>query len=74
MAHRADMAAARTISDPTLILWGEAFLGRVAESPVAIWRRTFAPEVVGGEVPGGHCNGEESPPRRSRPLESFLVG
>jgi hypothetical protein len=50
------------------------FLGRVAESPVAIWPRAFAPEVVGVEEPDGRCNSEESPPRRSRPLESFLVG
>jgi hypothetical protein len=73
-ARKSASAALARCCDPTLILWGEVFLGRVAESPVAIWPRAFAPEVVGVEEPDGRCNSEESPPRRSRPLESFLVG
>jgi haloacetate dehalogenase len=72
-ADRADIAAARTIDRPTLILWGEAFLGQMAESPVAIWQRTFAPQAMGVEVPRGHFNGEESPAETLAALQSFLA-
>ena len=71
-ADRADMDAGRTIASPTLILWGEAFLGAMPESPVSIWRRTFAPDAVGVEVPAGHFNGEESPAETLAALREFL--
>jgi haloacetate dehalogenase len=71
-ADRRDVAEDRTIDCPTLILWGAAFLGKMPESPLSIWRRTFAPNAVGVEVPGGHFNGEESPVETLAALRAFF--
>jgi len=72
-ADRTDMANGRTIECPTLILWGEAFLGRMSEGPLDIWRRTFAPDAIGVEVPRGHFNAEESPGETLAALQDFLA-
>ncbi|GAA4701333.1 alpha/beta hydrolase [Pseudonocardia yuanmonensis] len=62
--RRADerfLADGRTVDCPTTVIWGKAFLGAGAESPVGCWRRTFTPDAVGVEVPNGHFVVEESP-------------
>jgi len=69
---RADLEAGRVVSCPTLILWGEKFLGAAPERADDIWRRTFAPEAVGVEVPGGHFNPEESPEATTNAMRDFL--
>jgi haloacetate dehalogenase len=69
---RADMAARRTVDCPTLVLWGEKFLGQAAERADDIWRRTFVPHAEGVEVPGGHFNAEESPAETTAALLAFL--
>ena len=51
---RRDLAARKTITAPTLVLWGEVFLGRLAESPLYTWQSTFIPNAQGVEVAGGH--------------------
>jgi len=69
---RADLAAGRAVTCPALVIWGEAFLGKAPESTVDVWRRTFAPHIVGVEVPGGHFNPEESPAETTAALMDFL--
>lgn len=71
-ADRAALAAGKTITAPSLVIWGEAFLGRADESPVEVWRRTFVPGITGVEVPGGHFNAEESPAETAAALTNFL--
>lgn len=68
---RADLEAGIKVTCPTLVVWGEAFLGRAPESPTSIWRRTFTPGAVGVEVPGGHFNAEESPTETTEALLQF---
>ncbi len=71
---RRDLSAGKTISVPTLVLWGEVFLGRLSESPLACWRTTFIPRALGVEVAGGHFNAEENPQETLSALQSFLIG
>ena len=69
---RRDLAAGKIITAPTLVLWGEVFLGRLAESPLASWQSTFIPHAQGVEVAGGHFNAEENPQETLRALQAFL--
>ncbi|MEJ1179645.1 MULTISPECIES: alpha/beta fold hydrolase [unclassified Pseudarthrobacter] len=71
-ADRADIAVGKTVDCPTLILWGEKFLGHGDETPTEIWQRTFAPHATGVEVPAGHFNAEESPKETAASLVAFL--
>jgi haloacetate dehalogenase len=71
-ADRTDIAAGKTMACPTLIIWGEKFLGHGSETPTEIWQRTFAPHACGVEVPGGHFNAEESPQETAASLAEFL--
>lgn len=59
-AASGDLKAGRTITCPTMIIWGAEFLGKGRESPVDCWRRTFAPEATGVEVPKERFVTEES--------------
>lgn len=72
-ADRVDLAAGKILSCPTLILWGEVFLGKAEESPLMTWQRTFAPNAIGVELPGGHFNAEESPIETLSALQAFLA-
>lgn len=72
-ADRLDLAAGNVITCPTLILWGEAFLGQAEEPPLVTWQRTFAPKAIGVELPRGHFNAEESPSETLAALQSFLA-
>lgn len=69
---RADLAAGAVVRCPSLVIWGEAFLGRAPEKPTEIWQRTFLPGAKGVEVPGGHFNAEESPQETSAALLDFF--
>ncbi len=70
---RKDLATGKTISVPTLVLWGEVFLGRLSESPLDCWRSTFIPQAQGVEVAGGHFNSEENPQETLAALQAFLA-
>lgn len=69
---RRDFDAGRRILAPTLVLWGQAFLGQAQERPVDTWRRTLVPGASGVEVPGGHFNAEEAPQETLAALQTFL--
>lgn len=70
---RADLARGAVVNCPSLVIWGEAFLGRAPEKPTEIWQRTFLPGVRGAQVPGGHFNAEESPRETTAALTEFLL-
>lgn len=57
----ADLLAGKTVTCPTLIMWGEVFLGRLADSPLDTWKRSFTPDAVGIELDCGHFLVEEAP-------------
>lgn len=70
---RKDLASGKIIAAPTLVLWGEVFLGRLAEKPLDCWRSTFIPAAQGVEVAGGHFNAEENPRETLQALQDFLA-
>jgi haloacetate dehalogenase len=69
---RKDLAAGKTVTASTLVLWGEVFLGRLSESPLASWQSTFIPHAQGVEIAGGHFNAEENPQETLHALQAFL--
>ncbi|GLI23228.1 haloacetate dehalogenase [Xanthobacter flavus] len=61
LAHdEADIAAARTLSCPTLALWGAAGIPSRGASPLEAWK-AFAPQVEGQAIEAGHFLAEEAP-------------
>jgi haloacetate dehalogenase len=68
----ADRRDGRTITCPTLVLWSG--IGPVAQwyDPLAIWR-TWAGDVRGAAVAGGHFIPEEAPEDTLRHLLPFLA-
>src|SRR4051812_2301588 len=74
-ADEADRRTGRTIACPVLALWGEFYLTRApgAESTLAVWRRTFAPQATGAQVTSGHFLAEENPAATLAALRPFLV-
>ncbi|HEY2657709.1 MAG TPA: alpha/beta hydrolase [Solirubrobacteraceae bacterium] len=74
-ADRRDRAAGRQINAPTLVLW--ATPGplddwyEVDGGPVGIWR-TWATQVEGQPLPGGHFFPEENPADTVAELRAFL--
>ncbi|KAA2236222.1 alpha/beta fold hydrolase [Salinarimonas soli] len=75
-ADEADLAAGRHIQCPTLVAWGSFYLtGKSPETPLDVWRRTFAPRASGALIPeSGHFVMEENPPAVLAALEPFLAG
>lgn len=69
----ADLRAGRTVTCPSLIMWGEVFLGRLAESPLDTWRRSFTPNAVGIELACGHFLIEEAPDETLTGLRQLLA-
>jgi haloacetate dehalogenase len=60
----------RTISCPTLVLWGGR--GRVDRGdPLAVWRQ-WAADVSGGPLPCGHFLAEEAPDATCAALRAFF--
>jgi haloacetate dehalogenase len=74
-ADEADRAAGKTISCPVQVIWSEFYLtgGAGAESPLDVWRRTFAPAVTGVRVASGHFVAEENPSATLAALQPFLA-
>jgi haloacetate dehalogenase len=75
-ADEADLAAGRRILCPVFVAWGDFFLtGQSPETPLDIWRRTFAPHATGAKIAGaGHFIPEENPAGLLAVLEPFLAG
>jgi haloacetate dehalogenase len=76
-AHDAeDLAAGRRIGCPTLVLWSAE--GALAEwysdagGPLGVWR-TWARDVQGAALPGGHFFPEAAPDETLAALEPFLA-
>jgi len=72
----ADLAAGRTIACPVLVVVAQFYLTRGArpdaEAPLAVWRRSFAPQATGAEVDSGHFVVEEAPQATLAALQAFL--
>lgn len=73
-ADLSDLAQGRTIACPTLILAGDGYLDRSAETPLAAWQRTFAPDAVAVDLKSGHFPAEENPQGTLDALRRFLAG
>lgn len=72
-ADEADEAAGKTIACPVLILAGADYLKSTdGETPLDIWRRTFAPAAVGATLECGHFVAEEAPEATAQALKGFL--
>ena len=72
-ADEDDLATRKTISCPTQILTGASFLTRAqSETPVDVWRRTFAPHASGQAIDAGHFLAEENAEATLAALMSFL--
>ena len=59
-ADEADMAARKTILSPVHVICGATFLSG-KEPPLAVWRRSFAPQASGVTLTCGHFVAEEDP-------------
>lgn len=74
-ADKTDLARGRVISCPTLLLWSD-YLTRgdaaKAETPPAVWRRSFAPKLREHLVRSGHFIPEEAPDATLAALIPFL--
>ena len=69
----ADLAAGRKITCPVLVATGDFYLTRGAgETPVEVWRRTFAPAAQGLMIDSGHFLAEENAPATIEALLAFL--
>ena len=72
-ADEQDLAAKKSILCPAQILTGVSFLTRAdGETPVQVWRRTFAPQAVGQSIDAGHFLAEENPAATLTALLAFL--
>lgn len=75
-ADEADLAAAKRIDCPTLVIWSSFYLtrGRQTGSGTAldVWRKTFALGATGAEVSCGHFVAEEAPDATLDALSAFL--
>ncbi len=70
---RADRAAGRRVTCPTLALWGaRGLVGRAYDDVLQIWRR-FAEDVRGQPVDCGHFLAEEAPEATLALLLPFLA-
>jgi haloacetate dehalogenase len=76
-ADEADLAARKTIACPTYLIWSDFYLVRSSgdedESPLEIWKRTFAPQIHGIGVTSGHFLAEENPGATLEALRGFLA-
>jgi haloacetate dehalogenase len=69
----ADLALHRTLTCPTLIVWSDYLArGGATETPPAVWRRSFAPDIREARVNAGHFVAEEDPAGVLAALQAFL--
>ena len=69
----ADLALHRTLTCPTLIVWSDYLArGGATETPSAVWRRSFAPDIRETRVNTGHFVAEEDPAGVLAALQAFL--
>ena len=73
----ADLAGGRRIACPTLVVWAQFYLtaggkSGPGETPLEIWRRTFAPHATGTSLATGHFVAEEDPAGTLAALAPFL--
>ena len=61
----------RTISCPTLVLWGEAGLAAAGETPIPCWQR-WCDNVQGKAIDCGHFIPEENPAQTISELSKFF--
>lgn len=66
-----DLAGERRITCPLLALWGKAYVGSSAASPIDLWRE-IADDVRGEEIPAGHFLAEEAPEATLAAILAFL--
>jgi haloacetate dehalogenase len=75
-ADEADLAAGKTISCPTYLVWSDFYLvsGPVGQTrnPLDVWRKSFAPDAHGIGVTSGHFVAEENPSATLEALQAFL--
>ena len=72
-ADEQDLADKKQILCPAQILTGLSFLTRAnTETPVDVWRRTFAPQAQGQTIDAGHFLAEENAAATLAALLSFL--
>ncbi|MGQ3670832.1 alpha/beta fold hydrolase [Xanthobacter sp. TB0136] len=68
----ADVAAARTLLCPTLLIWGERGIPARGASPLDAWK-VLAPDITGMALPGaGHFVCEEAPDALVEATRPFL--
>ncbi len=74
-ADEADLAAGKRILCPAFVAWGDFYLtGASGETPLDVWRRTFAPDATGSKIAGaGHFLMEENPGGTLAALKPFLA-
>ncbi len=73
-ADDADRAAGRRIDCPSFLVWSSGYLAKDGvETPLATWRRTFAPDMDGVAVDSGHFVAEEQPDATLAALGGFLA-
>ncbi|HUP53951.1 MAG TPA: alpha/beta hydrolase [Methylomirabilota bacterium] len=71
-ADEADMAAGRTVTAPTLVLWATRDdLGELYGDPLSIWR-SWAPNLRGHPVESAHHMAEEIPDELAAEIASFV--
>ncbi len=68
----ADLAAGRTIDCPVQVLWGSFYLTAGKETPLHVWRKTFAPNAAGQKIDSGHFVAEENPLATLTAMKTFL--
>lgn len=74
LAHdEADIAAGRTLSCPTLAVWGAAGIPSRGASPLDAWK-ALAPKLDGQAVESGHFVAEEAPGALLDAVLPFLAG
>lgn len=68
----ADLAAGRHIDCPVQAIWGAYDFVQGKDTPVDVWRRTFAPQAVGTQVAAAHFVAEEAPSDMLAAMIPFL--
>ncbi len=69
---KADLATGKTIDCSVQVQWGSFYLTAGKESPLDVWRRTFAPNAVGQTIDSGHFVAEENPLATLTALQRFM--